>query len=80
MALYLFRGFLAARGTRSGSRHSPNLEKLGCKQGILYTRFHTTALCSPTRLFESRESLPIAHAANLIRDFGVKGVLLERRD
>jgi arylsulfatase len=31
-----------------GGVPSPNMEKLA-KQGLLYTRFHTTALCSPTR-------------------------------
>src|SRR5689334_10950257 len=31
-----------------GGVPSPNMEKLA-KEGLLYTRFHTTALCSPTR-------------------------------
>src|SRR5580692_3270902 len=31
-----------------GGVPSPNMEKLA-KQGLIYTRFHTTALCSPTR-------------------------------
>jgi arylsulfatase A-like enzyme len=31
-----------------GGVPSPNMDKLA-KQGLLYTRFHTTALCSPTR-------------------------------
>lgn len=31
-----------------GGVPSPNVEKLAA-QGLLYTRFHTTALCSPTR-------------------------------
>jgi len=31
-----------------GPCHTPNFEKLGAN-GLRYTRFHTTALCSPTR-------------------------------
>jgi arylsulfatase A-like enzyme len=31
-----------------GSAHTPTLEKLAA-DGLMYTRFHTTALCSPTR-------------------------------
>jgi len=31
-----------------GSCHTPNFEKLAA-EGLRYTRFHTTALCSPTR-------------------------------
>jgi arylsulfatase A-like enzyme len=31
-----------------GPCHTPNIEKLG-SAGLKYTRFHTTALCSPTR-------------------------------
>lgn len=31
-----------------GPCHTPNLERLA-KNGLKYTRFHTTALCSPTR-------------------------------
>jgi hypothetical protein len=31
-----------------GGVPSPNIEKLAA-QGLRYTRFHTTALCSPTR-------------------------------
>jgi arylsulfatase len=31
-----------------GGVPAPNMDKLA-KQGLLYTRFHTTALCSPTR-------------------------------
>ena len=40
-----------AIGTSSvfgGPCHTPNFEKLA-KTGLRYTRFHTTALCSPTR-------------------------------
>jgi arylsulfatase len=35
-------------GTFGGQIPTPNLEKLA-KNGLRYTRFHTTALCSPTR-------------------------------
>ncbi len=35
-------------GVTGGGVPSPNMEKLA-SQGILYSRFHTTALCSPTR-------------------------------
>ncbi len=31
-----------------GPCHTPNMEKLA-KGGLSYTRFHTTALCSPSR-------------------------------
>ena len=31
-----------------GPCHTPNAERLAA-QGLKYTRFHTTALCSPTR-------------------------------
>src|SRR6478672_5102414 len=34
--------------TFGGGVPSPNMEKLAA-QGLRYTRFHTTALCSPTR-------------------------------
>jgi arylsulfatase len=35
-------------GTFGGQVPTPNLDRLA-KQGLRYTRFHTTALCSPTR-------------------------------
>ncbi len=35
-------------GTFGGQVPTPNLDKLA-KEGLSYTRFHTTALCSPTR-------------------------------
>src|SRR3954452_1270321 len=31
-----------------GPVHTPNIEKLAA-EGLKYTRFHTTALCSPSR-------------------------------
>lgn len=34
--------------TFGGEVHTPNLDRI-CKQGIAYNRFHTTAMCSPTR-------------------------------
>ncbi|KRA80650.1 arylsulfatase [Altererythrobacter sp. Root672] len=37
-----------ASSTFGGPCHTPNIEKLA-KGGLKYTRFHTTALCSPTR-------------------------------
>ncbi len=37
-----------AWGTFGGQVPTPNLDKLA-KNGLKYTRFHTTALCSPTR-------------------------------
>src|SRR5262249_53434345 len=35
-------------GTFGGQVPTPNLDRLA-KMGLRYTRFHTTALCSPTR-------------------------------
>src|SRR5580692_10460265 len=35
-------------GTFGGQVPTPNLDRLA-KMGLSYTRFHTTALCSPTR-------------------------------
>src|SRR6266404_9949714 len=35
-------------GTFGGQVSTPNLDRLA-KMGLRYTRFHTTALCSPTR-------------------------------
>jgi len=35
-------------GTFGGEIPTPNLDRLA-KAGLRYTRFHTTALCSPTR-------------------------------
>jgi arylsulfatase A-like enzyme len=35
-------------GTFGGQTPAPNLDRLA-KSGISYLRFHTTALCSPTR-------------------------------
>ena len=35
-------------GTFGGQIPTPNLDRLA-KNGLRYTRFHTTALCSPTR-------------------------------
>src|SRR3954447_24446495 len=35
-------------GTFGGQIPTPNLDRLA-KSGLSYTRFHTTALCSPTR-------------------------------
>ena len=40
-------GFAAA-GTFGGPIPTPNLDRLA-KQGLRYNRFHTTAMCSPTR-------------------------------
>ncbi|WP_026735892.1 sulfatase-like hydrolase/transferase [Fischerella sp. PCC 9605] len=34
-----------------GPCHTPNFEKLAAN-GLKYTRFHTTALCSPTRVLQ----------------------------
>jgi arylsulfatase A-like enzyme len=38
----------AATSTFGGPCHTPNFEKLA-SGGLKYNRFHTTALCSPTR-------------------------------
>lgn len=35
-------------GTYGGEVHTPTLDRIA-KQGISYNRFHTTAMCSPTR-------------------------------
>jgi hypothetical protein len=40
-----------------GGVPSPNLEKLAA-QGLRYNRFHTTALCSPTRRLAHRSQPP----------------------
>src|SRR5688572_8704502 len=37
-----------ATGTFGGPASTPELDKLA-RQGLRYNRFHTTALCSPTR-------------------------------
>ena len=34
--------------TFGGEVHTPSLDRI-CKEGIAYNRFHTTAMCSPTR-------------------------------
>ena len=39
-------------GTFGGQVPTPNLDRVA-KMGLRYTRFHTTALCSPTRAAEA---------------------------
>ena len=34
--------------TFGGEVHTPTMDRI-CKSGITYNRFHTTAMCSPTR-------------------------------
>ena len=37
-----------SRSTFGGEVHTPALDRI-CREGIAYNRFHTTAMCSPTR-------------------------------
>ncbi len=39
---------LACRRTFGGEVHTPTMDRIA-KEGIAYNRFHTTAMCSPTR-------------------------------
>jgi arylsulfatase A-like enzyme len=69
----------AQTDTFGGGIHTPTLSKIA-KEGIAYNRFHTTAMCSPTRaaLFTGRNHHRIANGqiAELANDWdGYMGII-----
>src|SRR3981081_1894828 len=61
-------------GTFGGQVPTPNLDRLA-KMGLRYTRFHTTALCSPTRAALSMIGM---HGETHIKEVGRIQRLLRR--